>query len=110
MKTSLLFLTLFLAVCPMVAAESVGKPNVIFILADDQRFDELGCAGHPLIKTPNIDRLAREGAPFENSFASSASCFLNRTSLLTRQWDRRHTVGCSPERFSRNGKPAHVPG
>jgi len=69
------------------------KPNVVFILADDQRFDELGCTGHPLIKTPNIDRLAREGAVFENSFASSASCLPNRTSLLTGQWERRHTVG-----------------
>jgi arylsulfatase A-like enzyme len=69
------------------------KPNVVFILADDQRFDELGCTGHPLIKTPNIDQRAREGAVFENSFASSASCLPNRTSLLTGQWERRHTVG-----------------
>ncbi len=69
------------------------KPNVVFILADDQRFDELGCMGHPLLKTPHIDRLAREGAMFENSFVSSASCLPNRTSLLTGQWERRHTVG-----------------
>ncbi|MBM4091501.1 MAG: hypothetical protein FJ276_19055 [Planctomycetes bacterium] len=69
------------------------KPNVVFILADDQRFDELGCAGHPLINTPNIDRLVREGTLFENSFVSSASCLPNRTSLLTGQWERRHTVG-----------------
>jgi arylsulfatase A-like enzyme len=93
------------------AAEESGdavpqKPNVIFILADDQRHDELGCTGHPLIKTPNIDRLAQEGKLFVNSFTPSASCLPNRTSLLTGQWERRHTVGwnsrsgLSPEQWS----------
>jgi arylsulfatase A-like enzyme len=82
---------------PLAALPAAGaikqKPNIVFILTDDQRMDELGCTGHPLMKTPNIDRLAREGALFENSFCSSASCLPNRTSLLTGQWERRHTVG-----------------
>lgn len=93
--------TFALLAAPLFAAPPAGRadavagkrPNIIFILADDQRFDELGCAGHPLIKTPNIDQLAREGALFENSFVSSASCLPNRTSLLTGQWERRHTIG-----------------
>ena len=75
------------------APKPQAKPNVVFILADDQRFDELGCTGDPIVKTPNIDRLAREGVLFENSFVTSASCLPNRTSLLTGQWERRHTVG-----------------
>jgi arylsulfatase A-like enzyme len=70
-----------------------AKPNIVFLLADDQRFDELGCTGDPIVKTPNIDRLAREGILFKNSFAPSPSCMPNRTSLLTGQWERRHTVG-----------------
>jgi arylsulfatase A-like enzyme len=82
---------------PLAALPAAGaikqKPNIVFILADDQRMDELGCTGHPLMKTPNIDRLAGEGALFDNSFCSSASCLPNRTSLLTGQWERRHTVG-----------------
>lgn len=96
MKPALTILTALLLTAlsvPHAGAAPKQKPNVVFILADDQRFDELGCTGHPLIKTPNIDRLAREGALFENSFASSASCLPNRTSLLTGQWERRHTVG-----------------
>jgi len=69
------------------------RSNVVFILADDQRFDELGCTGDPIVKTPHIDRLAREGVLFENSFVTSASCLPNRTCLLTGQWERRHAVG-----------------
>ncbi|MBM4089501.1 MAG: hypothetical protein FJ276_08745 [Planctomycetes bacterium] len=73
MKALLLLTALLLA--PPAALHAgdapTQKPNVVFILADDQRFDELACAGHPLINTPNIDRLAREGTLFENSFVST---------------------------------------
>lgn len=82
---------------PLVALQATEqpkpRPNIVFILTDDQRMDEIGISGHPLMKTPNIDRLAREGVFFENSFATSPSCLPNRTSLLTGQWERRHTVG-----------------
>ncbi|MGH7957861.1 MAG: sulfatase-like hydrolase/transferase, partial [Opitutaceae bacterium] len=92
---SLLFLALALAVGGRLsqAAEKHARPNIVFILADDQRADELGCTGNPIVKTPNIDRLARHGVLFENSFVTSASCMPNRTSLLTGQWERRHTIG-----------------
>jgi len=70
-----------------------SRPNIVFILADDQRADELGCAGDAVVKTPNMDRLAREGVLFTHSFVTSASCMPNRTTLLTGQWERRHTVG-----------------
>ncbi|MHB8898958.1 MAG: sulfatase-like hydrolase/transferase [Thermoguttaceae bacterium] len=73
--------------------QAVPRPNVVFFLADDQRFDELSCTRDSIVKTPNIDRMAREGVLFENSFVTSASCMPNRTSLLTGQWERRHTVG-----------------
>jgi arylsulfatase A-like enzyme len=77
------------------SGETKQQPNIVFILSDDQRMDELGFTGHPHMKTPNIDRLAREGAFFDNSFATSPSCLPNRTSLLTGQWERRHTLGWS---------------
>lgn len=95
----ILLLCLLIANVASVSAESAAAkaattlPNIIFLLADDQRADELGCAGHPVLKTPNIDRLAREGVLFENAFATSASCMPSRTCLLTGQWERRHTVG-----------------
>ena len=51
------------------------RPNVVFILMDDLRFDELVCLGHPFVKTPNIDRLAKEGATFKNAFATTRNNF-----------------------------------
>ena len=44
------------------------KPNVLFILCDDLRWDSLGCTGHPHIKTPSIDKLAASGVNFKNTF------------------------------------------
>ncbi|MEM8913774.1 MAG: sulfatase-like hydrolase/transferase, partial [Planctomycetota bacterium] len=44
------------------------RPNVVFVLTDDQRADAMSCAGHPYLKTPNIDRLAEEGIRFPNHF------------------------------------------
>ena len=47
------------------------RPNVLFILTDDQRWDQLGCEGHPFLKTPNLDRLAAEGVRFANMFVTT---------------------------------------
>jgi arylsulfatase A-like enzyme len=73
-------------------------PNVVFLLTDDQRYDELGCTGHPLLKTPNIDAIARDGVSFGNFFVTTASCLPNRTTLVTGQWERCHTVGWQGDR------------
>src|SRR6266849_4209054 len=51
-----------------------GHPNVLFILCDDIRWDALGYAGNPYVKTPNIDRLAREGVQFKNMFCTTSLC------------------------------------
>ena len=48
------------------------RPNVLFILTDDQRWDCLSAAGHPFLKTPNLDRLANEGARFTNAFVTTS--------------------------------------
>ncbi|RMG37243.1 MAG: DUF4976 domain-containing protein [Planctomycetota bacterium] len=55
----------------------------MFFFADDQRNDTLGCAGHPIIRTPNIDRLARNGVLFRNMFVSHSICWVSRTTILT---------------------------
>jgi len=68
------------------------KPNLIVILIDDLRFDETGASGHPYLKTPNIDRLANEGAKFANAFHTTPLCSPNRASILTGQYASRHGI------------------
>jgi arylsulfatase A-like enzyme len=69
-----------------------SPPNILVILTDDHRWDYLGCAGHPILKTPHIDQLAKEGTYFSNAFVTSASCTPNRTCILTGQYERKHGV------------------
>lgn len=59
------------------------KPNLIFLLTDDQRWDTLGCMGNPIIKTPNIDSLAREGTLFPNNFTTTSICCASRATILS---------------------------
>ena len=72
--------------------KSTNKPNLIVILVDDLRFDETGASGHPYLKTPNIDRLAREGARFANAFHTTPLCSPNRASIVTGQYASRHGI------------------
>ncbi|MCI0433666.1 MAG: sulfatase-like hydrolase/transferase [Gemmatimonadetes bacterium] len=71
---------------------SSGRPNIVVIVVDDLRWDEFGAAGHPWLETPNIDRLAREGAYFENSFHAVPLCSPNRATLLTGQFPSQHGI------------------
>lgn len=59
------------------------KPNVVFILADDMGWGDLGCYGHPYIKTPNLDNLAKRGALFTSFYATGASCSPSRAGFMT---------------------------
>ncbi len=70
------------------------KPrNIIFILSDDHRYDFLGFMGKlPFLQTPNMDRLAHEGAHLQNAFVSTALCSPSRASILTGQYAHRHGV------------------
>jgi arylsulfatase A-like enzyme len=69
------------------------KPSVLFLLTDDQRADCLGCMGHPQLRTPNIDRLAKEGVTFDSAFAQCAICCVSRASFMTGRIARHHPVG-----------------
>ena len=73
---------------PALAAE----PNVIVILVDDLRWDEIGVAGHPYVETPHIDRLATEGAYFRNAFTVAPLCSPSRAAFLTGQYNHTHGI------------------
>jgi N-acetylglucosamine-6-sulfatase len=75
---------------PVLAQER--RPNLLFILIDDLRHDGIGCTGHPFVKTPNIDRIAREGARFTNAFVTTPLCSPARGSYLTGQYVHKHGV------------------
>lgn len=66
-----------------LAAVARQPINLLFIITDQQRFDALGCAGNPVLKTPNLDRLAREGARFANAYSSCPVCVPARMVILS---------------------------
>jgi len=66
-----------------------GKPNIIFILADDLGWAELGCYGNTFNETPNLDRLASQGMRFTDAYAPAPVCSPTRASLLTGQYPAR---------------------
>jgi arylsulfatase A-like enzyme len=68
------------------------RPNIIFILTDDQRWDALGVMGNPVIKTPNMDKLAAAGILFENAYVTTSICCVSRASILTGQYESRHKI------------------
>jgi arylsulfatase A-like enzyme len=68
------------------------RPNLLVVLVDDLRHDEFGAGGHPYMKTPHVDRLAREGVLFERAFHTTPICSPNRASLLTGQYASRHGI------------------
>lgn len=68
----------------------IGRPNILLLYADDWRHDTLGAAGHPVVRTPYLDRLATEGVRFRRAYVTTSICGVSRASLLTGQWMSRH--------------------
>ena len=68
------------------------RPNIIFLLTDDQRWDTLGCMGNKIIQTPNIDRLASQGVVFDRCFVTTSICMTNRACILSGQYAARHGI------------------
>jgi arylsulfatase A-like enzyme len=68
-------------------------PNILFLLTDDQRWDTLGCLGNAVVRTPEIDGLARAGVLFRNAFVTTSVCSPSRTSIVTGQYARRRGIG-----------------
>ncbi len=90
-SSSAFFLSLFLLV-PFARGEAppARRPNILFIMTDQQRWDCLGANGNPLIKTPNLDRLAARGANFTHAFVASPVCVPSRISFFTGRYAHSH--------------------
>ena len=72
------------------AAARPARPNILFLMTDQQRGDCLGADGHPAVRTPNLDRIAEEGARYRNAYSSTPSCTPARACLLTGQSPWHH--------------------
>ena len=85
-------LPFFLTFFPIHLFAQQKEPNIIFILTDDHRWDALSSMGHPVIQTPNLDRLSEEGIMFTNAFVTTSLCSPSRASFLTGQYPHQHGV------------------
>ncbi len=85
-----------------------AAPNILFIMTDDQRWDALSAAGNPILRTPNIDRIANEGVRFAEAFVTNSLCAPSRASFLTGLYSHAHGVvthGTMPENRNQVGLP-----
>lgn len=94
---SLIILMLFNA-CTVSDKNIEDRPNILFFLVDDQRNDLISCAGHPIIQTPTIDKLANNGTRFTNAFVTTSICAASRATILTGLYESKHgyTFGKQP--------------
>ena len=95
-----------------VASAAFGKPNIIFLLADDQRSDVLGCYGNELIHTPTLDQLAADGVRFENFFCETPICSASRSTLMSGLSQRSHGFNFGeppvPAKYISTSYPAYL--
>ena len=89
MNPAAILVTLLLGAATALA----DRPNIVFLLADDQSAYSLGCYGNPDVETPHIDRLAAEGMVFESHYDTTAICMASRASIFTGLYEYRH--GCN---------------
>lgn len=93
-----LLIVLLSAQCENIDVVREEKPNILFILVDDQRNDVMSCAGHPIVQTPTIDKLAEKGIRFTNAFVTTSICAASRASIFTGLYECKHayTFGKAP--------------
>lgn len=92
------FILLFTIISNHCLAQEVNRPNIIFILTDDQRWDAIGHAGNDFIETPHMDSMARQSTYYNHAFVTTPICAASRASIITGMYERTHgyTFGTSP--------------
>src|SRR6188474_3040400 len=97
----------FLAVSSRELSAAGPPPNIVFILVDDMGYADLGCMGAKDIRTPNIDRLAKEGVRFTDFYANAPVCTPTRCGFITGRWQQRvgleWAMGFTAEQWRRKG-------
>ena len=91
----------------VIHAAELTRPNIVFILADDLGWKDVGFAGSKHIDTPHLDRLAREGVVFPQAYASAPNCAPTRACLLSGQFTPRHRVFTVVDSRHEPGQPGH---
>ena len=113
-KNTLLFiLSVILYICNIALSQAqqtdTDKPNIIFILTDDQRFDAIGYVGNEFVETPEMDDLAKTGTYFNNAIVTTPICAASRASILTGLHERSHNfnfqTGNVREEYMENSYP-----
>ena len=94
MNTKTILGILLTVVFGLVPQTSANEPptNILFIFADDWGWGDLSCHGHPYVKTPNIDRLAKEGTDFYRFTTASGVCSPSRTAIMTGHFPARYNI------------------
>src|SRR5579862_52315 len=85
----LAFICIFIFVACIAYCADASRPNIVIILADDLGYGDLGCYGHPTIRTPNLDRLAAQGMRFTDFYSAAEVCTPSRAALLTGRYPIR---------------------
>ncbi|MCM2373942.1 sulfatase family protein [Aporhodopirellula aestuarii] len=93
MKYAFLFAIAWLSVWPVQAAGPNARPNIVFLMSDDQSTYTMGCYGNHDVKTPNLDRLAAAGMVFDNHYDTTAICMGSRANVMTGMYEYKH--GCN---------------
>ena len=94
-KTISLLTVFYLCVSSWSEMFAADKPNIIFLMADDQNFDSIGCYGNPEVITPNMDKLGRDGVIFDRHYNTTSVCMASRANVMTGMYEYKAAANFS---------------
>ena len=99
MKNSLMIVALAPWLVSAVGAQAAQRPNIVLILSDDQAWTDFGFMGHPVIKTPQLDKLSKQSVTFQRGYVPTALCRPALTTLATGLYSHQNMItGNDPDR------------